>query len=95
MISWLVLIVVLAALVIVGVWIWAKIVGPGTIMEPASTPEDAVKHNDAVLAARNYAALEFDVVRYGYRQDQVDRVIAALCTELERYRSATSDLNKG
>ena len=95
MISGLVLIVVLGALVVVGTWLWGKLIGPGPVMEAVPNPQAADQHNDAALAAGNYAALEFDVARHGYRQDQVDRVIAALSAELERYRAATPDLNKG
>ncbi|OFP62857.1 cell division protein DivIVA [Corynebacterium sp. HMSC074C01] len=87
MLSWILLIVVLIALVIIGTWAWGSLVGRGTVME---APDKAVNTNAENLRAfeeGRFDDLRFDVVARGYRQDQVD----ALLAEVERRAKVASE----
>ena len=78
MMSWILLIVVLISLIIIGSWAWGSIVGRGTVMD---TPDEAVDvdcENLRALEEGRFDDLRFDVVPRGYRQDQVDALIAAV-----------------
>ena len=45
MMSWILLIVVLIALVIIGTWAWGSIVGRGTVMDTPDEPVDVDLEN--------------------------------------------------
>lgn len=78
MMSWILLIVVLIALVIIGTWAWGTIVGRGTVMEAPDTAVDTNEENLRALEEGRFDDLRFDVVTRGYRQDQVDALLAAV-----------------
>lgn len=78
MMSWILLIVVLIALVIIGTWAWGTIVGRGTVMEAPDTAVDTNEENLRALEEGRFDDLRFDVVARGYRQDQVDALLAAV-----------------
>ncbi|OFK68766.1 MULTISPECIES: DivIVA domain-containing protein [unclassified Corynebacterium] len=78
MMSWILLIVVLIALVIIGTWAWGSIVGRGTVMEAPDTAVDTNEENLRALEEGRFDDLRFDVVTRGYRQDQVDALLAAV-----------------
>lgn len=78
MMSWILLIVVLIALIIIGTWAWGSIVGRGTVMDTPDTPVDVDFENLRALEEGRFDDLRFDVVPRGYRQDQVDALLAAV-----------------
>ena len=78
MMSWILLIVVLIALVIIGTWAWGSIVGRGTVMDTPDELVDVDLENLRALDDGRFDDLRFDVVPRGYRQDQVDALIAAV-----------------
>lgn len=80
MLSWILLIAVLLALVILGTWVWGSIFGRGEVFSDLDERRDLVKDNREALREDR-----FDVVSYGYRQTQVD----ALLNELEKRLTST------
>ena len=82
MMSWILLIVVLIALVIIGTWAWGSIVGRGTVMDTPDEPVDVDLENLRALDDGRFDDLRFDVVPRGYRQDQVDDLLAQLEEQL-------------
>lgn len=78
MMSWILLIVVLIALIIIGSWAWGSIVGRGTVMDTPDEAVDVDAENLRALEEGRFDDLRFDVVPRGYRQDQVDALIAAV-----------------
>lgn len=78
MMSWILLIVVLIALIIIGSWAWGSIVGRGTVMDTPDEAVDVDSENLRALEEGRFDDLRFDVVPRGYRQDQVDALIAAV-----------------
>ena len=43
MLSWIVLIVVLIAFIVIGTWLWGSIFGPGTVMDPPDEPQKVLE----------------------------------------------------
>lgn len=78
MLSWIVLIILLALLVALGTWIWGRFLGRGEVMDAGETPKAVMEDNRRAVAADDLDSVRFDVVSHGYRQDQVDDVIAVL-----------------
>ncbi|KAA8723132.1 hypothetical protein [Corynebacterium phocae] len=81
MFSWIVLIVLLAGIVIVAVPLSAKTLGRGSLLTAPDSKigtKERMQANRAAAAEGNLDAVAFDVVSHGYRQDQVDDLIAAL-----------------
>lgn len=78
MMSWILLIVVLISLIIIGSWAWGSIVGRGTVMDTPDEAGDVDCENLRALEEGRFDDLRFDVVPRGYRQDQVDALIAAV-----------------
>ena len=87
MMSWILLIVVLVALIIIGSWAWGSIVGRGTVMDTPDEAVDVDAENLRALEEGRFDDLRFDVVARGYRQDQVD----ALLAEVERRAKVASE----
>ncbi|MDO5032023.1 DivIVA domain-containing protein [Corynebacterium sp.] len=78
MLSWIVLIVVLAALVVLGTWLSGRLFGRTTVMEKPDEARNLMEDNRAALEAGHWEKIRFDVVTRGYRQDQVDDLLTAL-----------------
>lgn len=78
MLSWIVLICLLGVLVVLGIWLWGGVFGRGEVMEPAPDSTRIMEHNRAAIARGDIDAVRLEVVSRGYRQDQVDDLIAAL-----------------
>ena len=76
MLSWIVLIVVLIAFIVIGTWLWGSIFGPGTVMDPPDEPQKVLENNRAAAAQGRFEDVQFEVVPRGYRQDQVDDRLA-------------------
>ena len=86
MLSWIVLIVVLIAFIVIGTWLWGSIFGPGTVMDPPDEPQKVLENNRVAAAQGRFEDVQFEVVPRGYRQDQVDDLLAQLEQELEAAR---------
>lgn len=89
MLSWILLIVVLAALVVIGTWAFGRIFGRGEILRPADESKTVIAENRAALERGDFSAITFELVPRGYRQDQVDDLLA----EVERRRQPAKDYN--
>lgn len=76
MLSWILLIVVLLVLIVLGTWAWGSIFGRGEVLEDLEEPRDVVANNKRALAEDNFDDIKFDVVSHGYRQSQVDALLA-------------------
>lgn len=85
MLSWILLIAVLLALVILGTWVWGSIFGRGKVFSDLDERRDLVEDNRKALREDRFDDIRFDVVSYGYRQTQVD----ALLNELEKRLTST------
>lgn len=88
MLSWIVLIVVLIAFIVIGTWLWGSIFGPGTVMDPPDEPQKVLENNRVAAAQGRFEDVQFEVVPRGYRQDQVDDLLAQLEQELEVARKS-------
>ncbi|MBU5653679.1 DivIVA domain-containing protein [Corynebacterium aurimucosum] len=91
MLSWILLIVVLIALVIFGTWLWGTLVGRGTVMDAPDIAVSTVNENLQALDEGRFDDLRFDVVARGYRQDQVDALLAAVERRLKAAPATSSD----
>ncbi|TRX36752.1 DivIVA domain-containing protein [Corynebacterium guaraldiae] len=78
MMSWILLIVVLIALIIIGTWAWGSFVGRGPVMGAPDKAVNTDRENLRALEEGRFDDLRFDVVARGYRQDQVDALLAAV-----------------
>ncbi|MDK4278906.1 DivIVA domain-containing protein [Corynebacterium accolens] len=88
MLSWIVLIVVLIAFIVIGTWLWGSIFGPGTVVDPPDEPQKVLENNRVAAAQGRFEDVQFEVVPRGYRQDQVDDLLAQLEQELEAARKS-------
>ena len=91
MLSWILLIVVLIALVIIGTWAWGSLVGRGPVMEAPDKAVDINYENLRALDEGRFDDMRFDVVARGYRQDQVDALLAAAERRLKAAPATSSD----
>lgn len=82
MMFWLLLIALLALLVGVGTWAWGTIFGRGEALPEIADHEAVTQANRAAVAAGDLAAIRLEVAPRGYRQDQVDALIADLFHQL-------------
>ena len=81
MLSWIFLILILAALVVCGTWVFTYFFGGEKVMPDRPDREtDVIQHNADALRSGNLDAIAFDVVPHGYRQEQVDALIAQLAS---------------
>lgn len=78
MLTWIVMIVVLAALIVLFTWLFAKMFGRGEQAMPLPDNEEIIEHNRRVVGLGDIDDIVFETVLRGYRQDQVDDVIAHL-----------------
>ncbi|QGU02394.1 hypothetical protein CKALI_07660 [Corynebacterium kalinowskii] len=87
MLTWLMYIVGLAVVVALLTVVFGKAFGRGEVMPPIVDNVSLQKLNAAALARSDFEAVRFDTVIRGYRQDQVDAVIAELTDEIRALRS--------
>lgn len=90
MFTWLMYILGLAVTVAVLTVVFGKAFGRGEIMPPLVDTVELKQLNAQALERADYAALRFDTVVRGYRQDQVDAVIMALTEEIRSLRAASA-----
>ena len=65
MMSWILLIVVLIALIIIGTWAWGSFVGRGPVMGAPDKAVDTDRENLRALEEGRFDDLRFDVVARG------------------------------
>lgn len=82
MLSWILLIVVLLALIIVGTWFWGAVLGRGEILPPIDDPDTVREDNRRAVGRGEVDDIQFELVPRGYRPEQVDDVIAHLTWKL-------------
>ena len=82
MLSWIMLLLVLIALTVIGTWVWGSIFGRGEVMYPLDEPQKVRENNRAALREGRLDQVKFEVVPRGYRQDQVDDLLAQLEEQL-------------
>lgn len=87
MVVWLMIIVSLVVVVALLTLIFGKALGRGEVMPPLVDNLSLQELNREAIAAQRYDSITFDTVVRGYRQDQVDAVIAQLEAEIARLRS--------
>ncbi|WJY67767.1 hypothetical protein [Corynebacterium auris] len=78
MLSWILLIVVVALVATLGFLLSARVFGRGEALEPLPAPPAVIEHNRRVLEDGRVGDVTFEVVHRGYQMDQVDAVIAQL-----------------
>ncbi len=83
MLSWIVLILCLAACFVLGMWLSAKIFGRGEALPPMPETEDVKEANRRAVEDGNFGEIQLEVVHRGYRMDQVDALIAQLTGQEE------------
>ena len=84
MLSWVILILVIAAIALLGAWISTSIVGRGEALPPMDAPHDVIASNRDAVDAGRYEDIALEVVPRGYRQDQVDALVEHLLYSQER-----------
>ena len=84
MLSWVILILVIAAIALLGVWASASVFGRGEAVPPMDEPRDVIAANRAAVDSGRYGDIALEVVPRGYRQDQVDALIEHLLYSQER-----------
>ena len=82
MLSWIMLILVLFSLTVIGTWVWGSIFGRGAVMYPLDEPEKVRENNRAAAREGRLDQVKFEVVPRGYRQDQIDDLLAQLEEQL-------------
>ena len=90
MLSWILLILVLAALVAVGTWLWGTVFGRGEVLPPIGDPATVRDANRRAVTDGDLGAVAFELVPRGYRPEQVDDVIAHLAWQLAEARRELS-----
>lgn len=78
MLSWILLILCLAAFFVLGMWLSAKLFGRGEALAPLPETEDVKEANRRAVEDGNFGEIQLEVVHRGYRMDQVDALIAQL-----------------
>lgn len=84
MLSWVILILVIAAVALLGAWLSSSIFGRGEALPPMDEPRDVMAANRAAVDAGRFGDIALEVVPRGYRQDQVDDLIEHLLSAQER-----------
>ncbi|MCZ9294216.1 cell division protein DivIVA [Corynebacterium meitnerae] len=75
MLSWILLILVIAAVFVFGIWLSASLFGRGEVLPPMDEPADVIAANRAAVAEGRFEDITLEVVARGYRQDQVDALV--------------------
>lgn len=86
MLSWILLLIVLAALVVVGTWFWGTLFGRGEVLPPMEDGPSVIETNRTRIGAGEIDNVRFDLVTRGYRPEQVDDAISHLQWQLQQAR---------
>lgn len=92
MFSWLLLLILLIAFVVIGIWFWGGVFGRGEVLPPLD-PEETRRANRRAVAAGDLDSVQFDIVHRGYRPEQVDDVIEGLSARLEEAEETVARLS--
>ncbi|RNE48464.1 DivIVA domain-containing protein [Corynebacterium alimapuense] len=84
MLTWILLIVVLAAFVVLGTWFWGRVFGRAEVLPPIEDQQKLIENNRESIATGDLDSVRFEVVPRGYRPEQVDDVIAHLSWQIEQ-----------
>lgn len=91
MFSWLLLILLLAAFTVLGIWLWGSVFGRGEVLPPLD-PAETLEANRRAVGAGRIDDVQFELVPRGYRPEQVDDVIAHLTWQLSQARGEETRL---
>lgn len=78
MMTWILLIIILLALIVLGTWAFGSIFGRGEMLPPLEETRDVIAANAQAVREGRIDDVSLEVVPRGYRQDQVDALIAQL-----------------
>ncbi|WP_257161497.1 cell division protein DivIVA [Corynebacterium cystitidis] len=78
MLSWILLIIVVLALIVVGTSAFGRIFGRGELLPPMEESQSVIANNRQAVCDGRIDDVELEVVPRGYRQDQVDALIEML-----------------
>ncbi|WKD57882.1 hypothetical protein CAPI_06710 [Corynebacterium capitovis DSM 44611] len=78
MLSWILLILIVALVAVLGLITSAAVFGRGEVVEPLPPTADVIARNRRAVEAGDIDAIELEVVPRGYRMDQVDALIEQL-----------------
>ncbi|NLF90665.1 MAG: DivIVA domain-containing protein [Corynebacterium marinum] len=92
MFSWVLLVIVLAAFVVLGVWFWGSVFGRGEVLPPLD-PDETRRLNQQAVGARDLDSVQFELVYRGYRPEQVDDVIGRLSEQLKKAEETIARLS--
>ncbi|AGF72134.1 hypothetical protein [Corynebacterium halotolerans] len=95
MLTWILLIVLLAALVVLGTFFWGKIFGRGEVLPPMDEPETVIEDNRRRVGAGQVDGIRFELVPRGYRPEQVDDVIEHLAWQVNEANRRITELSRG
>lgn len=90
MLPWLVLIVLLAALTVLLMWLFGKIFRDDEVLDAPETSRAAMTANRQAVARGDWDGIAIDVASRGYRQDQVDDLLAVLAAKIEQLETAAA-----
>ncbi|WIM68565.1 cell division protein DivIVA [Corynebacterium breve] len=88
MFSWILLIVIVAAVAVFGTWVFGRMFGRGELLPPMEETQDVIASNRKAIEENRVEDVRLEVVPRGYRQDQVDALIAQL---LDRASASAND----
>lgn len=91
MLTWILMIIILAALVVLFSWLFARLFGRGEETEPMAAEDEVIELNRVAVGAGQIDEIMFETVLRGYRQDQVDDVIAHLRWQLDSLRAKLAE----
>ena len=93
MFTWFLLIILLAALVVLGTWFWGGVFGRGEVLPPIEDPAEISGENLRRVEAGEWEDLRFEIVPRGYRPEQVDEVLERLFQQLMMANREISELS--
>ncbi|MCT1425900.1 DivIVA domain-containing protein [Corynebacterium sanguinis] len=86
MLSWIMLMLVVAIVCVIGVMASVYLFGRGEALPPLAETTDVIGHNRRAVEQGDMNAVQLEVVHRGYKMDQVDALLAQLA-DLHRLTS--------
>lgn len=85
MITWIILIACLIVCVAAGSWLWGRFLGRQELLPAMNAQErvNLIAANSQAVAEGRFDDIQLEVAPRGYRQDQVDALIAQLISGTE------------
>lgn len=78
MLSWILLILVIAIVCLLGTMVSIHLFGRGEALPPVAETTDVIARNTRAVHEGDFGEITLEVVHRGYRMDQVDALIAEL-----------------